>query len=299
MKIAVVCAAGIGDALIMLIASHHLLKRGHTVTTFSRHLPGFGRWLEPAEYRPVWKDAFAGFDAVLLQHDNTAPAREVVSLRQSGLPVYVLYPTYRLSKHGALIEGFDFIFDANQTMVDNTCRAIATLFGGIASAENGLKPLPSLIHRKCQRRVLIHPTSASENKNWSKAKFLKLAKLLKNMSFQPVFLLSPEEKEAWPEVQAPYIPTLEDLASMIYESGYFIGNDSGPGHLASYLSIPHLIIRRREGNLPLWQPGWHRGAMLCPPRWLPNFKGFRLRDEKWQYFITTKGVLNKFISIVK
>jgi len=299
MKIAVICAAGIGDALIMLIASHHLLKRGHSVTTFSRHLPGLGRWLEPAEYLTAWKDAFAGFDAVLLQHDNTPSAQEVVSFRKAGLPVYVFYPTYNISKHGPLIDGFDFAFDANQTMVDNTCLATEALFGQTATAENGLKPLPSLIHRKCQKRVLIHPTSGSVHKNWPKSKFLKLAKLLKNRNFQPVFILSPQEKEAWPEVQAPHNETLEDLASMIYESGYFIGNDSGPGHLASYLSIPHLIIRRWERNLPLWRPGWHQGAQLYPPRWVPNFKGLRLREETWKYFITTRGVFNQFKSIVK
>ena len=303
MKIAVVCANGIGDALVMLIASHHLLKMGHSVATFSRHLPSFGRWLEPAaEYRlppENWPAALSEFDAVLLQHDNTLAAQEIVRLRKTGLPVYVFYTNYRFSKHGDLLDTFDFVFDANQTMVDNTCRAAQALFGGQASAHNGLTPLPSLIHRKYSHRVLIHPQSGCENKNWSKHRFLKLAKLLKKNNFQPTFLLSPAEMTQWPEVEIPQIPTLEDLASMIYESGYLIGNDSGPGHLASYLSIPHLIIRRWEKNLSLWRPGWHQGTQLYPPRWVPNFKGLRLREETWKYFITTRGVFNQFKSIVK
>ena len=42
------------------------------------------------------------FDAVLLHHDNTLRAQEVAALSKSGLPVYIFYPSYRASKHGAL-----------------------------------------------------------------------------------------------------------------------------------------------------------------------------------------------------
>jgi heptosyltransferase III len=301
-KLAVVSAAGIGDALVLLIASHHLRKMGCEVTTFNRHLPGFGRWLEKGEYLPPpadWRQALASFDAVLLQHDNTEKAREIVSLRKSGLPVYVFYTNYRFSKHGALLDGFDYAFDANQTMVDNTCRGTSALFGGETQMFNGLYPPPCLVHRKFPRRVMIHPTSTCNEKNWLKKKFLKLAKHLQAMDFQPTFILSLEERADWPELHAPIFPTLEDLASMIYESGYFIGNDSGPGHLASYLSIPHLIIRRHERNMQLWRPGWHQGELICPPRWLPNIKGLRIREQKWKHFITTKEVLKRFKTLIE
>ena len=302
MRFAVICAAGIGDGLITLIASHHLRKIGHTVTTFSSHLPSFGRWLEPGDYRlspACWETTLMNFDAVLLQHDNTPSAQKIVALRKADLPIYVFYTNYRFSKHGPLLDGFDFVFDHHQTMVDNTCQATQTLFGGTVTANNGLTPLPSLIHRKYDRRVLIHPMSACSIKNWLPSRFLKLSSKLQKMNFQPIFILSPQESPKWPDITAPCIPTLEDLASLIYESGFLIGNDSGPGHLASYLSIPHLIIRRYEKNLSLWQPGWHRGEMVIPPKWLPNFKGLRFREKYWKHFITTQSVLKRFNLIIK
>ena len=206
---------------------------------------------------------------------------------------------YRPSKHGPLLDGFDYVFDDRITMVDNTCNATHALFGCHTTAHNGMTPPQSLCHRKFTRRVLIHPTSADSRKNWPKPKFLKLAHFLQELDFQPRFILSLQERDGWPQELTPGIQTLEDLASIIYESDYFIGNDSGPAHLASLLSIPHLIIRRYEKNATLWQTGWHRGVYLYPPRWLVNIKGFRLREEKWKHFITTKGVLNCFKTIIK
>ncbi|MBF8263174.1 MAG: glycosyl transferase family 9 [Parachlamydiales bacterium] len=301
-NIAVVPATGMGDGLIMLIASHHLLRLGNRVTTFSRHLPSFGRWLEDGEYRlppDDWKQTLSSFDSVLLQYDNTPKAKKIALLRRANIPVYIFYPTYQSSKHGNLLAGFDFPFNENQTMVDNTCLGTQTLFGSIVSMNNGLKPLSGLIHRKNMLRVIIHPTSSCPDKNWPKHKFLQLSKLLQEEGYQPVFILSPEERADWPEIEPPLFSTLEDLASTIYESGFFIGNDSGPGHLASYLSIPHLIIGAQRQNMRMWRPGWHRGEIICPPHWLPNFKGLRLREQKWNFFITTKGVLKRFKSIVK
>lgn len=284
----------------MLIASHHLRSLGYQVATFHRHLPGFGKWLEDGEYLlpPAdWQKTLTSFDAVLLQHDNTSISRQIVSLRNANIGVYIFYTNYRISKHGPLVSGFDFPFDPNQTMVENTRLGAQILFGSAASMHNGLKPPSGLIHRKYMRRVMIHPTSGRKDKNWPKHKYLKLSGLLQKKGFQPLFILSPEEKKDWPEIQPLDIKTLEDLASTIYESGFLIGNDSGPGHLSSFLSIPHLIIGALNRNMLLWRPGWHRGELIGPPRWIPNCKGFRLREQMWSYFISTKEVIRRFNQI--
>lgn len=301
-KIAVIPANGIGDALVMLIAAHHLRKLGYQVTVFHPLVAGFGRWLEKGEYLNYsenWNKALSSFDAILLQHNNADLAREILSLRQSGHLIYVFYTTYRYSKHGTLFDHFDYSFDINRTMVENICLGTQALFGQPASPDNGMRPLSGLTHRKYARRVIIHPTSGSEARNWPKKKFLRLFHRLQKMGCQPIFALSPEERDGWPIHDTPLLPTLEDLASLIYESGYFIGNESGPCHLASYLSIPHLVLARNEKHMRLWKPGWHNGIILLPPRWLPNFKGLRWREQKWKHFITTKGVLNRFKSMIK
>jgi len=301
MRFAVVPADGIGDSLIMLIASHHLRKLGHEVTLFHRQLPLLGRWLEKGEYLPALQEPqrLLSFDAALIQHDNSLRAQQIVSLRKRAFPLFIFYPTYRTSKHGPIIDSFDYAFDGNQTMAENCRLGCAALFGGRVSMYNGMSPLPGLLFRKNKGHVLIHPLSNDPKKNWPKSKFLQLAERLQKMNFDPSFILAPGEKSAWPEVQALPTPTLEELASTIYESDYFIGNDSGPGHLASYLSIPHLIIGSDEKMMRQWRPGWHQGEIIYPSRWAPNFKGFRLRENKWQFFVSTNSVLRRFNSIIK
>jgi ADP-heptose:LPS heptosyltransferase len=211
---------------------------------------------------------------VILQHDNTEAAYRILELRKTGLPIYAFYTNYRFSKHGPL-SPFDFAFNEGETMVDNTRKAVETLFGGKSSGQNCLRPPTALVHRKEKRRVLIHSTSTSSSKNWLKKRYLLVAKRLQELGFEPFFL-------------EPELPTLEDLASLTYESGAFIGNDSGPAHLASYLSIPHITLAPK---IDFWRPGWLPGERITPP--------FHLRGNKWKYFITTEMVLSSFRSIIE
>lgn len=292
-RFAVVCAAGIGDALILEIASHHLRGVGHEVVTFTDHLQGFGEWLAGARCMPQPKveeieEVFSSFDAILLQHDNTVKARAILALRP-GKRVYTFYTNYRFSKHGPLEVGCDFPFDETQSMVANTKAALRSLFSiDAAGGENGLKPLEGLVYRKYRKRVVIHPTSTVLSKNWPREKFLKVARALEKKGYEPVFVASPKERAEW---GAADLPSLKDLASFIYESGAFLGNDSGPGHLASYFGLPYLIIGKQERQMKLWRPGWHPGEIVTAPSWVPNWKGWRIRDEKWQLFITSSKVI--------
>jgi ADP-heptose:LPS heptosyltransferase len=274
MKIAVVTASGIGDGLILHIASHNLVQMEHEVITFNDHLAGFGEWFRGYSFsnQPL---LFAQFDAVILQHDNSPKAKQIRAL---DLPVYTFYGSHQVSKHGALRDT-DYVANPNQTMVDNITKAMEKWFG-VASKENGMTPLAGLVHRKYPSRVAIHTTSGAREKNWPQEKFYHVAKKLQNMGYDPVFINEPGGR--------PIFASLEDLASFIYESGAFLGNDSGPGHIASYLKIPSLIIGKEEKQMRLWRPGWMAPEVLTPPAWSAHWKWTR---NKWKHFITTRSVI--------
>ncbi len=270
MKFCVVCSPGVGDLAILHIVSHHLKQSGHEVITVTPHR--FGKWLEGYQFGEL-----EPCDAIFLQYDNTERA---ALIRQQGL-VYTFYGSHQLLKHGPLKPGFDFVADPNQTMVDNVVRSLKTLFGIEASSDNGMRPPSGLEFRKFQKRIAIHTTSGSSFRNWPLKKFQQFANWAAKEGFEPVFL--------------PQFPHLEELISFIYESGFFLGNDSGPGHLASCLKIPHLVIGRDERHMRHWRPGWGHGTILTPPKWVPNWKGFRLRENHWSRFISAKKVIHTFI----
>ena len=93
-------------------------------------------------------------------------------------------------------------------------------------------------------------------------------------------------------------PSLDFLARYVYESGYLIGNDSGLGHLASALGIPTLIFCRRKTWANMWAPSFHRGVVVTPSSWIPNIRGFRLRDRHWKKFISVRMARRAFERLV-
>lgn len=266
-QIEIVCAAGIGDALIFHIASYHLSLAGLSVTTVTPHR--FGKWFDGYRFSDV-----PIADTIFLQHDNSLKAKQIHASNRS---VYTFYGSHLESKHGPLRSGFDYVCNPKLCMVENLVLAIQTLFHLPATPENGFHPPPHLIHRRYPRRIAIHTGSSDKDKNWPLEKFMQVADFLKNQGYEPTFL--------------PLFPTLEELASFIYESGFFLGNDSGPGHIASCLNIPHLIIGRDQKQMELWRPGWLKGTILTPSPWIPNCKPLRIRKNWWKSLIPTKKVI--------
>lgn len=309
-KLAVVCGEGVGDLLLMMIACQEFKKAGYDVTIFSQHLDSFGRWFEGFSSRPhipteEYREVFPGFDLVLVQHENSARAKTLCLLREEKIVPHliVFYHQYQESKHGPLAKT-DFAFDYKKSAVENISFAMQKIMGlPTPPKENGLKVPPHLVHKKYPKRVIIHPTSSNEHKNWLPSKFVSLAKKLRAKGFQPVFTVSKKERPDWLYLQeigidVPLLLSLDELAQKIYESGFFIGNDSGPGHLASYLQIPLITISALQSGIYHWKPGWLEGPVILPPTWTPNLKGLRLKETKWQHFITVKKVLNSFDKLI-
>ena len=290
MKLAVVCASGIGDALIFETISHAIRSHGWDATTFSDPLSSFGRWLpENAKCAPQpsleeIETKFAPFDAIVLQHDNSKKAFAIKSLKK---PVYTFYGAFLSSKHGTFQKEKDYQCDRSKTMVENAKMALFHFFG-IQAKGNGFAPPAGLIHRRFNRRIAIHPTASSKEKMWPKENFLKVAERLRKEGYEPIFTVAPHEQPEW---GGPLFPKLEDLASFLYESHAFLGNDSGTGHLASLLKIPHLIIAGNGLQMPLWRTGWEPGSLIAPPLWLMQFKFMR---KHWRHLISEGSVIKNF-----
>lgn len=302
-KVAVLPGLGVGDAIIMMIAAHHYQKAGYEVTIFSNPMITFSDWFNGFSFlqRPSMEDfyeVFSQFDITLLQHENSDRAKYLYSLHQEGKlkQLITFYNNYRTSKHFPLKEKSDFAFDESKSMVDNVVDALKELLPSLSiTKEIGLQIPKSLKYQRFINRVIIHPTSSLNEKNWSKSKFFHLAKKLISKGYRPAFCVSPKERPDWIQAQeygidVPLTAKLSDLAKLLYESRFFIGNDSGPGHLASYLNIPSIIFAPKP-CIQHWMPGWKPAQLIKPPQWIPNIKGLRLREKKWQFFIPVSKVI--------
>jgi heptosyltransferase III len=294
-RAAIIPCRGIGDALLMMIAAHQLLQAGFETHVFHPLIGQLKDWFPSGHiFHPFLPEDLTSYSLVIAQNDNSIYLQ---TLRASFPSLILFYPTYFPHKHR--LSPHDYIFDPNQTMVANIADAMAQLLKRPFSSDNGLK-LPTHLETtvKLQRnplRIAIHPTSSDPKKNWPFKRFISLSQKLKKRGWHPFFLIYEKEKIAPTHEEVIQVKDLENWARLIYEVGFVIGNDSLAGHLASNLGIPTLTIGNCDKRLRLWRPGWREGKVILPSRYLPNFKGLRLRERYWQYCISTRYLLKQFL----
>jgi heptosyltransferase III len=118
--------------------------------------------------------------------------------------------------------------------------------------------------------VVIHPGSGSREKCWPAENFIGLAEKLGRAGRHVSFLVGEVEQERWGseilsrfESAAPVMQpaTYRDLLDVVAGAQLFIGNDSGPGHLAGIIGVPSLILFG-PSDPSVWKPLGPRVAVL-------------------------------------
>ena len=300
-KALVLPAKGFGDGLLMMIVSFYLQQAGYETTIAHPLLHELNSWFKGFHFTKK-ADLFS-FDRIIVQNDNSKFMNELKSLRKNKKlkKLSFFYGGYQEKKHGPL-HPKDAVFDLSLPMADNIASSSSHLLSNPFSKKNGISPPEDLTKKKHAKRVVIHPLT-EEEKNWPIKRFIAVGKQLSHLGYHVAFVMSPKQRKSHLFLQnqgfeVPLLVNLSDLASFIYESGYFIGVDSGPGHLASVLDIPSIIIASDRKHMKLWQPGWRKAHLVFPSRFLLNIKYLRLKEKLWKSFISPQKVLKTFQKII-
>jgi hypothetical protein len=100
-------------------------------------------------------------------------------------------------------------------------------------------------------RIILHPGSGSPHKCWPAASYLELARRLTQSGHKPRVVIGEVELEQWPAGQADAFAaaaeldrpqTLVELWESYAGATRFVGNDSGPGHLAAITAVSTLAL---------------------------------------------------------
>ncbi len=286
---ALLASNALGDTLISMVIASNLLKSGVEVVVFGTPAHALRHWFPALEIRPLPDErtlaaVLAPFDRVLQMHVHQPTV---------GLPG--IHPDVRI--FGPVTLG-----GAGGCMAHRMagfCRVELGL--PHAEIDNGLSAPPELQHRRNRRRVAIHPEASTPDKRWSARRFVQLARRLQQRGYEVNFVIAPDERARWPEldqwnIPAPRFDDLHALAAWLYESGWFIGNDSGIGHLASNLGIPTLSLFRRRRVSERWRPAWGTVDVVLPWQWVPTA---RLKEKFWRETLTCARVLSAFARMVE
>lgn len=283
-SIAVVLPPVIGDSLFSMLIAHNLVRNGRRVVVFSNYMHTLRQWFPDMEIRPALDPAVAvqtlsGFNAAALKDWP-----HIGELARSLPRVIDLDRARYLSRKEGMADRFLDFCRLNLELPDVIC-------------DNGLRPAPNAgEHRGHRQRVVLHPGASTLNKRWPPEKFLRLALALRDRGFDPQFVIDPGEKPAWEHLQQHGLgqvnfDSLGDLAAWIYQSGWFIGNDSGIGHLTSNLGVPTLSLFMRKGSARNWRPSFGRGMIVVAGNWVP---GGKLRERWWKQLMSVERVLAAF-----
>lgn len=324
-KIAIAASKGVGDGLITLVLANNLSKNDFEVTVFSNPISQLNNWFPNFTILPypktdllqtlnqfdlVLADAYSEVTKNVDEKDFSALAKQFVFFCMANFDSKLIYDQSenlkekisdpeKLQKLLPLAKGTGTHIgrlDKTAAMADRMaifCDKVLRLQN--VTHDNGMTPLPNLIHKKSPKRIIIHPTSSNPIKNWPPNKFIALAKKLKANGFEPAFIVSPAEQADWkPLIQGqfllPSFPTLSDVAKFVYESGYMIGTDSGIGHLASNFGLPTVTICRTGNRFFRWRPAWSKGIVIKTKHKLRFFG-----KQHWHWLISVGKVYREFL----
>jgi heptosyltransferase-3 len=313
MSAAVFLHNGLGDGVNCLVLSNNLQLNGWKVDTYQNAMGAMQSWIPhlPIYPYPPVSDVsriLGSYDYFFVVHNDTDPF--VLKLIEEGkrrfpdrCKVIYLYASKYIFN---ALYYTDSLIEPTLPVAENMrlfCERILHL--PKITHSNGFIPPPGLTHRKFPKRVLIHPTSAKMTRSWPRDKFVKLALHLKEEGHEIHFIAGGEkERQDWAGIvdlgfYLPSFPTLDLLARFVYESGYLIGNDSGPGHLASALGLPVLTICRKRSLAHMWAPSFSKGGVVTPSPLIPNISGFRWRDRYWKKLVSVGMVRRGFEKLIQ
>jgi heptosyltransferase III len=120
------------------------------------------------------------------------------------------------------------------------------------------KPLPSK-----RPYAVVHPMAAAPDKTWPASNFLEVAEHLdKRLGIEPVFIAGPRESlDAFAQYRTFAGAPLEEIKSLLVGASLFVGNDSGPAHMAAAFGLP-VVVLFGSSDPDIWRPWRTESSVL-------------------------------------
>ena len=110
------------------------------------------------------------------------------------------------------------------------------------------------------QRAIIHAVAATPEKTWPAERFLDVARHLHGLGIEPVFVGgAADDLSAFAAYQTVRGSDLKELLSA---ATLFIGNDSGPAHMAAAAGLP-VVVLFGVSDPAIWGP-WRTAGQVLP-----------------------------------
>lgn len=113
--------------------------------------------------------------------------------------------------------------------------------------------------------AVIHPFASAPEKTWAAENFVAIARQLREAHLEPVILAGPADDVApFAEFQVYRNAPLSQVKAVMSGAQLFVGNDSGPAHIAAAFGVP-VVVLFGPSNPVTWAP-WRTEAQVLTSR---------------------------------
>jgi ADP-heptose:LPS heptosyltransferase len=145
------------------------------------------------------------------------------------------------------------ILGVNRTV--HTAEHLASAFFALGVPLQDV-PRAQLYTRDSPRKgkyAVLHPFASTQEKQWPAQRFCEVARYLNLWNITPVFLAGPADDVSPFNGHAIVQGSLSDAAALLSKAAGFIGNDSGPAHMAAAFGVPSVVLFSTS-NPAIWAP---------------------------------------------
>jgi len=115
------------------------------------------------------------------------------------------------------------------------------------------------------RLSVIHACAATAEKTWPAENFLKVAEQLEGSGLEPVFIGgAADDLSPFRHYRTLQGASLPEIAKLMGEAALFVGNDSGPAHMAAAAGLPVVVIFSTS-DPEIWGPWRTAGEVVRAP----------------------------------
>lgn len=109
--------------------------------------------------------------------------------------------------------------------------------------------------------AVLHPFASAPPKAWPLQRFVEVAERLQSAGLEPMILAGPaDDASAFAQFQVFRNAPLADVKNLMSGASLFIGNDSGPAHIAAAFGVP-VVVLFGPSNPVTWAP-WRTEARV-------------------------------------
>jgi ADP-heptose:LPS heptosyltransferase len=114
------------------------------------------------------------------------------------------------------------------------------------------------------RYAVLHPFASTPEKRWPSERFCELARYLQLWNIKPIFLAGGADDASPFHPHQVFQGSLTEAKAVISKALVFIGNDSGPAHIAAAFRVPSVVLFS-SSNPAIWGPWRTESEIVVAP----------------------------------